>query len=63
MPDYGPFGRWACAETPSHSHGLGDIRVRVSITTGAVRSAILATAELLVLIYKPFRVLTCELAA
>jgi len=36
----------ACAETPSHSRGLSNIRVRVrvSFTTGAVRSAILATA-------------------
>jgi len=40
----------ACAETPSHSRGPGNIRVtvRVSFTTGAVRSAILATAGLLV---------------
>jgi len=40
----------ACAETPSHSHGCGNIRVRirVSFTTGAVQSAILATAGLLV---------------
>ena len=44
----------ACAETPSHSRGSGNIRVlgvRVSLTTGAVRSAILATAGLLV--YRP----------
>jgi len=40
----------ACAETPSHSRGPGNIRVRVSFTTGAVRSAILATAGLLVII-------------
>ena len=38
----------ACAETPSHSRGPGNIRVRVNFTTGAVRSAILATAGLLV---------------
>jgi len=38
----------ACAETPSHSREPGNIRVRVSFTTGAVRSAILATAGLLV---------------
>jgi len=40
----------ACAETPSHSHGPGNIRVRVSVsfTTEAVRSAILASAGLLV---------------
>ena len=38
----------ACAETPAHSRGPGNIRVRVSFTTGAVRSAILATAGLLV---------------
>jgi len=38
------------AETPTHSRGPGNIRVRVrvSFTTGAVRSAILATAGLLV---------------
>jgi len=36
----------ACAETSSHSHRPGNIRVRirVSFMTGAVRSAILATA-------------------
>ena len=40
----------ACTETPSHSGGPGNIRVRVrvSFTTGAVRSDILATAGLLV---------------
>jgi len=42
----------ACAETPSHSRGPGNIRVRVrprvSFTTGAVWSAILAIAWLLV---------------
>ena len=40
----------ACAEMPSHSRAPGNIwvRVRVSFTTGAVRSAILATAGLLV---------------
>jgi len=38
----------ACAETPSHSRGPGNIRVRVSFMTGAVWSAILATAGLLV---------------
>jgi len=40
-----------CTETPSHSRVLGNIwvRVRVSYTTGAVRSAILATAGLLVI--------------
>jgi len=38
-----------CAETPSHSHGPGNtrVRVRVTFTTGAVRSDILATAGLL----------------
>jgi len=45
----------ACAEAPSHSRGPGNIsvrvRLRVSFTTGAVRSAILATAELLVLYF------------
>jgi len=41
----------ACAEMPSHSCGPGNIgiRVRVRFTTGAVWSAILATAGLLVL--------------
>jgi len=51
MPGYRPFGhRGACTETPSHSRGPGNIRVRVrvSFTTAAVRSAILATAGLLV---------------
>jgi len=40
----------ACAETPSHSRGPGYISVTltVSFTTGVVRSAILATAGLLV---------------
>jgi len=40
----------ACAETPSHSCRSGNItvRVRVSFTTGAAWSAILATAGLLV---------------
>jgi len=43
----------ACAKMPSHSRGSGNIRgrVRVSLTTGAVRSAILATAGLLVIIF------------
>jgi len=36
----------ASAETPSHSHRPGNIRV--SFTTGTVQSAILATAGLLV---------------
>jgi len=35
-------------ETPSHSRRPGNIRVKVSFMTGAVRSAILATAGLLV---------------
>ena len=51
LEDYGPFGRsLACAKTPSHCRGSGNIRVRVkvSFTTGAVWSAILATAGLLV---------------
>jgi len=38
----------ACAKTPSHSRGPGNGRVRVSFTTGAVWSTILATAWLLV---------------
>jgi len=39
-----------CAEMPSHSRGPGNISVRVmvSFTSEAVRSAILATAGLLV---------------
>ena len=53
LPDYRPFAAVACAETPSHSGAPGniwvrDLRVRVSFTTGAVRSDILATAGLLV---------------
>jgi len=42
-----------CTEMPSHSREPGNIRVRarVSFTTGAVRSAILATAGLLVPIF------------
>jgi len=45
----------ACAETPFHSRAPGNIwvRVRVSFTTGAVRSAILATAGLLVVNWGP----------
>jgi len=41
----------SCADTPSHSRKPGNIRVRVTVsfTTGAVRSAILATARLLVI--------------
>jgi len=39
----------ACAETPSHSCVPGNIWVRVSFMTGAVRSAVLATAGLLVI--------------
>jgi len=38
----------ACTETPSDSRGPANIRVRVSFMTGAVQSAILATAGLLV---------------
>jgi len=37
----------ACTETMSHSRGPGNIRVRVSFSTEAVWSAILATAGLL----------------
>jgi len=40
----------ACAETTSHSRGPGNIRVGVSFTTGVVRSAILATAGLLIIL-------------
>jgi len=47
-----------CTETPSHSRGPGNIRVRVNFTTGAVRSAILATAGLLV--WYPFTQHTLE---
>ena len=45
----------ACVETPSHSRAPGNswVRVRVSFTTGAVRSAILATAGLLVTFLVP----------
>jgi len=56
LPDYCPFGgnfgrRGVRRDaTPSHSRAPGNIwvRVRVSFTTGAVRSDILATAGLLV---------------
>jgi len=56
LPDYGPFGRRGmrhCAEMPSHSHGPGNIRDGLGLglecfTTGAVWSAILATAELVI---------------
>jgi len=52
LPDYGPFGRcgvhWdACNNRVRIKVSIG-VRVRVSFTTGAVRSAILATAGLLV---------------
>jgi len=48
------FKSLACAKMPPHSREPGNIkvrivvRIRVSFTTGAVRSAILATAGLLV---------------
>jgi len=54
LPDYGMARSAAvavaCVKTPSHSRGPGNIRVnvRVSLTTGAVQSAILATDGLLV---------------
>ena len=49
MPDYGPFGRRGVRrDAVSLSYEPGNIRVRVSFRTGAVRSAILATAGLLV---------------
>ena len=50
MPVFARLAAVACAETPSHSRVPGNIwvRFRVSFTTGAVRSAILATAGLLV---------------
>jgi len=53
LPDCLPFGCGVCAEMPSHSRAPGNIwvRVRVSFTTGAVRSVILATAGLLVFIF------------
>jgi len=53
MPVFARLAAVACAETPSHSRVPGNIwvRVRVSFTTGAVRSAILATAGLLVIFH------------
>jgi len=45
LPDYGPFGRRGVRRD---AVSLSRIRVRVSFTTGAVQSAILATAGLLV---------------
>jgi len=53
----------ACAEMPSHSSGPGNIRVRVrvSFTTVAVRSATLATAGLLVQVSPPSNVLSTAL--
>jgi len=47
---FAPLAAVACAETPSHCCAPGNfwVRVRVSFTTGTVRSAILATAGLLV---------------
>ena len=56
MPVFASLAAVAFAETPSHSRTPGNIwvRVRVSFTTGAVRSAILATAGLLVLQFIPW---------
>ena len=48
--DYRPFSHRDVHKTPSHSRGPSNIRVRVSFTTGAVRSVILATARLLVML-------------
>jgi len=50
VPVFARLAAVACAKTPSHSRAPGNIwvRVRVSFTTGAVWSAILATAGLLV---------------
>ena len=52
MPVFASLAAVACAETPSHCRVPGNIwvRVRASFTTGAVRSAILATAGLLVVV-------------
>ena len=52
MPVFARSAAVACAETPSHSREPGNIwvRVRVSFTTGAARSVILATAGLLVIV-------------
>jgi len=49
LPDYCPFGCCGVRRYASHFRAPGNIwvRVRVSFTTGAVRSAILATAGLL----------------
>ena len=50
MPVFACLAAVECAETPSHSRVPSNIwvRVRISFTTGAVRSDILATAGLLV---------------
>jgi len=48
LPDMARSATVVCAETLSHSPEPGNIRVRVSFTTGALQSAILATAGLLV---------------
>jgi len=50
----------ACAEMPYHSRGSGNIRVKVSFTTAAVRSAILATAGLLVYICVAFSIFVVD---
>jgi len=52
LPDYGHSAAVACAEMPSHSRRPGNIRVRVSFTIEAVWSAILATAGLLVFVFR-----------
>jgi len=57
LPDYGPLGhRGVCRDAVSLSRP-GNIRVRVSLTTGAVQLAILATAWLLIYLYVCCRLL------
>jgi len=51
VPVFARLAAVACAETPSHCRVPGNIWVRVTVSfmTGAVQSAFLATAGLLVL--------------
>jgi len=50
LPDYGPFGCHGVHRDAISLSWPGNVRVRVkvSLTTGAVQSAVLATAGLLV---------------
>ena len=54
VPVFARLATVACAKTPSHSRAPGKrpiwVRVRISFTTGAVRSAFPATAGFLVVI-------------